>query len=376
MENCRRFFATPDFIATTDVTATTDSNQIAGNAHTGQRLRHTLRHTVWKAVLFASMSLLGPGTAAADTGSISLRFNWPSDLHADVSYRRKKVAMVRGQQQKSELSGTYTLNTSKHDNGLLIEKSDAHADTTPQSAEGPAELQAIIKRLSTITPDYVVSHAGEMIGVTGMDELRHAMQAELAPVIAELPGSAAEGFTSFLDKALSDESLHAGIDGEWSRMVGQWIGQEFEPGRTYDVEFTTPVPLSGHVGLPTKGTYEVLGRVACDSQPGAYARADASSRNATPASVSTDCVELSFNSHFDPDAAAALVADMLESSGMKPDMAFTMKMNYQLLLITEPDTLLPHASSELTAMSAVTPDGSIATSQTETSYKTYRYIQR
>ena len=114
----------------------------------------------WGLMLAATL----PAAVAAET--VSLRFDWPQDLRADVEFSETRARVTGASRDRSETSGRYSLSTRRVTDGLLVRVEALRTGTA-----GGERVQAVVDRLSNALPDYVVDGNGALLRVMGTERL-------------------------------------------------------------------------------------------------------------------------------------------------------------------------------------------------------------
>jgi len=309
--------------------------------------------------VFAVTSVVTHNAALADNSTdatpVKLVYDWPADLVANVEMSKTKQRT--GGRGDSSVSGSFTMKTTAHDAGLQVDISDSTINMQVAEGSTPPQLIRMMERISELAPSYVISHEGELLSFSDIKKYQAIMSQEFDALMSDLPQEAKQQMTGFMDQLISEEALFASLKQDWDRDVGQWAGTEFEKGFIYEVNYLTPVPMLGGVELDTYGVYEILGHVACDKEPGAALEA------ANPDTAA--CVELHFSSRLEPEATEKMLGQLFESLGQPLPEDFRMEIDYELHLVTEPDTLLAHGIKEQKVVTATQQPGTAPIVQTE-----------
>ncbi len=321
--------------------------------------------------MLAILLTLAHSGVKADGSTIALSYNWPAGLEVDVSYRVFKERLRQGKTLNNEVSGSLTYTTSDHKKGLIIETSNTQVKVE-QASESGGQLQRFMQRLAAIDPSYIITQEGVLSSVGKLDELKQSLSEEYEQLTSDLPEDVKNQTEGLMAKALSEESIFASISQDWNRDVAQWIGADFEVGYLYDVEYTTPVPMLGNAQVPTKGTYQVFGYVPCSADAGS----DIEHFAKKPTDNSANCVEMYFTSNLIPAALVDVMEQMFKSMGQEMPENFEMKIDYEVFVITEPDTLLPHSVNEVKVITASAPQEVQPLVQTEILDKQFTYKKR
>ncbi len=305
------------------------------------------------------LSAVLPAAVAAET--VSLRFEWPQDLRADVEFAEVRERVTGERHERSETSGRYSLSTRRVADGLLVRIEALRTDTEA----GGERVQAIVDRLSNALPDYVVDGNGALLRVQGTERLLATLRATVDEAVSEQPEALREQVGRALRAALSAEHLEANLRSQWSRDVGAWSGLSLEPGRQYEGDARVPVPMLSGQAVTARVRYRMAEQIACP-----------------PPAASRTCVVLEMRTFVAREQTAAVVERLAERLSARSGRAVevdALELDNRLRLTTETDTLLPHSVEveRRTAIEIGTDGGPRAQmSQSETRRTTYRYLSR
>lgn len=137
-----------------------------------------------------------------------------------------------------------------------------------------------------------------------------------------------------LRKTLTPEVTTAAAESEWNRLVGEWVGAEFDLGRLYQKESQAMSPFGpGTVQVLT--TVSAQQRTACD-----------------PEDDQLSCVKLLAHTSYDPtemmEQLQALLAQAPpeERAGLEAELeGAQLEISVRRTLVTRPDTLVPVLST-------------------------------
>ncbi len=310
----------------------------------------------WSWMLAAAL----PAAVAAET--VTLRFDWPAGLQAEVEFSEVRERVTGERRDRSETSGRYALVTRRVADGLLVRVGDLRTDTT--SVEGE-RVQAVVDRLSNALPDYVVDDSGSLVRVIGTEQLLATLRATVDEAVSEQPEELREQIGRALRAALNAQHLEASLRSHWSRDVGAWAGLTVEPGRRYEGDAQVPVPMLSGQAVTALVRYRMAGRIACP--PPASERA---------------CVVLEMRTFVAGEQAASVIERLAASLSARSGRAIevrSLELDNRVRLTTEPDTLLPHAVEfERRTAIEIATDGRPARemSQSETRRMAYLYRAR
>lgn len=276
----------------------------------------------------AALLLSAPAATAArddagaphrDDAVVELRFAWPTPLRARVKYRRVRA---RTGGPTSTFTARYEARAVRAEDRVRV----SLRGTTwsgdlpfPRALAKPA-IRASEKVVQVIGPE------GEFLGLEGVEAMR--------PVLARLFEQAKvplEGAERAI--ALAEAGMRAEARDLWNVSVGFWTGASLKVGERYVLEADGEIPLLPGVRAPHSVEFGVRRRVPC-----------------APRGKALDCVEAEIRATPDPAAlersGRAIVARLApEAKGgeKRPDgEGLELSAESELLLVTEPGTLLPH----------------------------------
>ena len=162
-----------------------------------------------------------------------------------------------------------------------------------------------------------------------------------------------------VDQMLSEQVLFTKIQEQWNAMVGTWIGADFEIGADYVLEQEVPSPVLPQLSVPMYYRYSAAERTYC-----------------VEGGPEDACVLLIMESRPDEERLAELLVrfvDRIAEGVAEPNVAFTeLHQESSILLVADPDTLLPY---ELEIMTEVS--GRVAENSEETPFRRFeetRYV--
>jgi hypothetical protein len=263
--------------------------------------------------------------AIAHADTVSLNYKWEPGIIAKVYYKAVRTKQYEEKIEKREIKGSYTLSTKSHEKGLRLDVTDSKSKVSSTNAEEENKLQEFMQKLTEKLPSCIIDSKGNLIEVVEIAKFRQDMLKELDSWLSESTSEEGEKATQLVKTILSDQQLLSIMQKSWNRDVAQWIGAEFETGYVYDIEFSTPVAFLNNIQIPTKGRYEYLGKVKCRESD-----------------QTESCVELSFKSALDEKTMEVLMVKLFEKIGKEPPEGFVVKIDTEVILTTEPQTLFPH----------------------------------
>ncbi|MGB8930627.1 MAG: hypothetical protein WCC48_05180, partial [Anaeromyxobacteraceae bacterium] len=258
----------------------------------------------------------GRPPVTAHPRELSLRFAWPSSLEARVTYRR--VATRTGSPERI-FTARYLERSARAGEEIGIASSGTRW-------EGEIPYPADEVRSATRASEAVVQRVGAdgaFARLENEDALRPVLQRIYAA--AGVSDEEAAQAIARVEGAMVEEARTG-----WNLAVGFWIGAELDFGRAWESEVDAPVWLLPSLPVKSRVRMEARRRVPCS----------ASERRAR-------CVELIL--HSEPDRAGlaaltrAIVAKLDGAAGELPLGAVReVGLATDLMLVTEPATLVPH----------------------------------
>ena len=312
---------------------------------------------VWMVSVPVSVARAQDPAAGADV--VSLRFNWPANIGIGVSFASRQVREQPGVSTDISIQGHYQISVVDHPQGLRVMQSGLETTLFESIPTMPPPVETLYRNLAALSPDYVVSADGALIGVDGLDQLAASVRDSMAPLF-EAAGPQAAGVRGMVDEMLSEDALFAQIQEEWNAMVGTWVGADFELGVGYVLEESVPIPMFPDMSLPMRYSFEASERGPCAA-----------------GAAENSCVRLRMESAPDEAQLAAFVerfvarvgGELADAEGAIGQLSRVDTIE----LLAEPGTLLPH---ELTvtmeigaAISGLAPGGSPFRRYRETRYR-------
>lgn len=278
-------------------------------------------------VLLAPIPASSQAPASIDSDLITLDFDWPVGMRADVDLVKMRIAGSERMADTSRIRVTYEMVVEDHPEGRLIHYSGFSA---PGLAAPAGPEQRMLRAASSIVPSYVVSDDGQLLRIDDLADLRADIMGWMGDEIGDRD---AGRFEALMDQLLTEEVLHSLAANEWGMLVSAWAGAELEIGAAYESYGEEPVPILGNAVVPYHYEFGLSGRVPC--------REGGSDR---------ECVELILRSQPDPDELGprldAFLRQTLESaaggSELPPISYDDFDVRNEIVLIAEPDGLIPH----------------------------------
>lgn len=297
---------------------------------------------------------------------VELKFAWPVGLAGTATTDSLRIQRRGDKAVTFEVTDETAFTLESDDRGLLLRFSGIKTNTriTPESAGQQRELQKLFQILSAMQPSYIVSPKGKLVDVAGLDKFRAAILAQLDKYGSSLPKTVRPRVKALVMKQFSKEELLSLISADWNRLVGQWVGAALRLGATYQVASSSPrIPLLGNITLPGQYVFGATRRVPCGDT-----------------GTAIKCVELHMTSQLDPGKTAAALQkyaqEAARQTGAGPDTIKSVRMNFDLTLVTEPSTLIPYDTTSVTrtVITTIDSDGRRSTSYDTRSVTVhYRY---
>jgi hypothetical protein len=260
----------------------------------------------------------GPAAEPADEAAdvVRLRFEWPAKLEAQAIERRTQI---RSGRPTVVTAVRFTQTAVRRDGAIHIAAARMRWDR-PRMAQAREAMAAVLRASEQIVQ--VVSPEGELLRVDGT--------AALGPALEQLfarPDVSAEQRARGIEAA--ELAMRAEAREAWNLAVGFWTGADLELGERYVMKTDAEVPLAPGMRFAFDQEFSVRRRVPCAAEERALR-----------------CVEITLRSTPDPallPAVSRAVAPRLAAANAQPDAPLgELSIENELLLVTEPDTLLPH----------------------------------
>lgn len=261
---------------------------------------------------------------------VTLRFAWPAQLFARVSFEGARTTHRGGADSRQGSRGSYTLTTEAEGDALVVRVTEMKVE--PESVEledkNQREFRQLIAQIVATYPDFVVNAEGKIVSLRGLNNTMGRLRRIFDGFTNRLPLASQRSFRQILERSLTREVLERRLLDDWGRDVGAWAGAKLVLNQTYALNTTGPFPLIGGDPVPIRMTFEYLGSAACN-------RDDELHR----------CVKLRMRSSVRTEAAGASLSPFLErlaAQGQSGVAVTALTDDRTIRLITEPDTLLPH----------------------------------
>lgn len=280
-------------------------------------------------LLALSLALPPAGALAQKADSVALKFAWPPGLTIAVTSTKSRTRITEKRTTRSATS-RYTLTTEAEGGNLRIHVADPSFETSGDTQLPPAAQAQMLAQVAELMPDYVVSPAGAFIGIHDLPAYQGRLQAFLAKV---LPANVDPGMLARMQKLLTSEAfLNAKAAEQWNAVVGTWVGADFEIGARYAHSNNEPVALFPGQQVKMNYTFSAKRLLKC-----------------TRGGVERTCAELEMRSSADPEDTKRMIEAFIQSfAGRALPQApvfRALEIESVLLVVTEPDGLIPHSHS-------------------------------
>lgn len=305
----------------------------------------------WSAGLFVCVVAMAPVAHAANLAkaidSVRLTFRWPDNIKGEVTYKIKQLKTSGSHTQELGASGSYSLETQRVNDGLLVRVGNPRISTTEIGV--PPGLRANIQKFflrSTVTlPNFVVTGSGQLVRLEGVGQYQRKTESDLRKLLSQYPEDVHQRIVDAAMKLMSATRLRAMVEGNWKRDVADWSAAEFNRGDVYEMRRNIRPPVLGGTEVPVIATARFLDRIPCGS-------------GARPKS----CVRLQMRAIVDSKALArsrqSYIEQVERGGGAKP-LVMTFRSTLTVWLVTEPDTLIPHRMRSRKETAIVTVTGGL-----------------
>lgn len=189
----------------------------------------------------------------------TLKFVWPDGASAKVHARSEGRRTGTGKDIVWDMSADFTWQVRRAGDRVVVSREDfpGWKGTFPPSFGGGAE------RFTDMIPTFVVSGAGEFIGIEGHEAARKLINRSV-----EQSGGMDAASRGVFEKMTSDAALRAMASDYWSMLVGLWQDVEFDPEAVYELHNVTSVPQLGGGELEINGAVKFVKEAPCASGGG------------------------------------------------------------------------------------------------------------
>lgn len=273
-----------------------------------------------------ALMLAFAATACLAEEKIALTFAWPETLKATVHVDKSKVRSTTDQApQRMSLGTSYEMLATRGGTGTLLRFGTVTLDAS-QRSDIPQPVMAQLQEVLRMgMPSYKVSTEGSFAGVQDVEQYRDRIRELL---MKEVPAASDPQARARMERVVDARLLNALAESEWNSIVGAWMGATLEVGQEYELMTQQPLPIGRQQMVKTRMTFAIVRRLPCER-----------------AGVTLQCVEVEMTNVPEAGEFTKAVADLArELSGGKADGPVpTMEVSTEVRLVTEPDTLVPHA---------------------------------
>ncbi|MFL5274589.1 MAG: hypothetical protein ACJ79E_21245 [Anaeromyxobacteraceae bacterium] len=285
--------------------------------------------TALAAVALACAHARGGG----DSGAIALRFVWPEPFQANVVVAHESR---RSGAEPTVLLARERLVTERRGDELWVFTRDLAARGNDPDLDTTVKINEALVQ--------VVAKDGRFRRAEGLDEALAAAK------------TASAG-----DRESTRRALQRSTAFDWEVLVGAWAGERLEPGALRRKQVSAYVPELPAVEALLDVEYGVEARVPCTGE-------DTARR----------CVALVYRGRLADGDRAATLARLRRVAASETNKAVPEDVHaeFEVLLVTEPGTLVPHRMSqrERLRVRLATPDGHVLETETR-SEDTYGFSQ-
>ncbi len=278
--------------------------------------------------LLGVLSFAGPLGAQIDSVDVvTLSFHWPVGLSARITHVREQIRDNGESVDTTGAAVTYSMHVREHGAGRVVSFDDFELVGDPLQ-DGGEIMQQLTEQIGTFMPALVIDSAGDVIEISGIDQMVAQVRALLQPMLDSLPPEAG-GFNRLLERMLSQAYFEAKALEDWNALIGLWRDAEFELGAVYQLEADEPIPIFPGRTIPFVYEFSFLERAPCSEE-----RTDSS------------CVVLEMISVPDADSLATLLEAVFGEAA--PELAEgrivyrKLDLENYIRLLTEPRGMVPH----------------------------------
>lgn len=294
---------------------------------------------------------------------VKLEFAWPDGLQATVAYTKSRIRTGSSAKPASSMATLYDMKASKRQSATVVSHGNVRLDPT---SIPPSLTELERKQLELMTkaalPAYVIKQSGDFDRIDDSSAFRTALLASLGqslPALANDPN-----LRRMIDQITSEEFLNAAASAEWSQYVGFWVGASLDVGETYTSKYQGTVPLLPSRAIGMTSTFRITGEVACDR--GGQAK---------------KCVEIEMRTTPNQSEVAGAIQALIQKvapqdADRSPEVIDSIDLEQSLLLVTEPDGLVPHRLSTRKKITVTTRTGADTKTASEVQDAVAHYVYR
>lgn len=263
---------------------------------------------------------------------VRLRFAWPENLNFKSRFTLRETLHEGEQKTVVDSIGTGTISTNRHSEGLEIKNRNVKISTKVIGMDHSPfkkKFQKFLVGLSENDTGYIAGFSGELLEVVGLKKVEGDIKNKIDVFFQNIHDSPEK--TKAFNRAMqviSNGQLLRDLEDNWNESIGQWAGGELVAGEIFEMEGEQEFPEFGMALIIARYLY--VGKVPCNVSD-----------------LKGSCVEL----HADFEVSPAWLEEKKKKFDRDKLSGVSQKKTSQLksskskfLLITEPDTLLPHKS--------------------------------
>ncbi len=295
-----------------------------------------MKHIIVALGMLASVAAQASMVKSENADIVTTVFAWQPEKTIDVQFSLDS----QGTSNASTIKGAYTINTLAHDQGLELRFSNMDTQVSSDDPRLKGVMGEFMNTVMQQSPSYVIDQHGLLASLTGMKEFRSNINTGLKPVLKDVPNEVRPQLDKMLAALTSEAQLMQGMSDDWNRIVGAWVGGEFELNEIYDLEFEVPVPALGNMPITMTSEFSYLGKVPCNA-----------------ADKAKKCIKLSAFTHIDEIEGKRFMSAFALKFNIPNGDKLTLRMDTEIKLVTEASTLYPHHVVERKTVTMPTPRG-------------------
>ena len=239
----------------------------------------------------------------AAPGHVELKFAWPEGFQSHVLIAHESR---RSGADPTVLIARQRLVTEKKGNEIWVITRDIAARGNEPDLESTVKINEAL--MQVVTPD------GRFRRAEGLDQ-----------ALSAIPTTTSD------DREKARQALIRSTAFDWELLVGAWAGEKLAAGQVRRKQVKAYVPDLQAIESVLEVEYGLEARVPCKDE-------DTVRR----------CVELSYRAHLAPEDQAATVERLRRATSSKANEPVPEDVHAELemVLVTEPDTLIPHRMSQ------------------------------
>jgi hypothetical protein len=272
----------------------------------------------------AASALAFAATACFAQEKIALTFAWPDTLKASVHVDKSKARSAPDMPpQRMSLGSSYEMVATRSGSDMLLRFGAISLDAAQRAEVPEPEIAKLQEVLGMGMPSYRVSAQGHFAGVQDIEKYRDKLRELL---MKELPPGGDPQAAQRMQRVVDVRLLNGLAAAEWNYIVGAWAGGALELGKDYGLATEQPMPIGPAQAIKTQLTMTIVRWLPCEREG------------------ERRCVEIELTSVPDPGEFAKAISGVLKDiSQDKAPASPDVEGGMELRLVTEPDTLVPHA---------------------------------